>query len=154
MVAVDIEDIEAVLAAAKDAWVGPKVLTAIMHERHPLDESVADTDTMAGDTGDTGELDDKPPKPPASTPELPKRVTDLLSFDSWVEGLWGLHEQPASTFRTTSIKLEQMEQVIELLTEVAKLLTPTVVPLVAAGSVKIPVADVKAAHEAMELEPV
>ena len=159
MVAVDIEDIEAVLAEAKDAWVGPKVLTAIMHERHPAsfippaDEPAADTgtDTMANDTGDTGELDDTP-KPRASTPELPKRVTDLLSFTSWVEGLWGLREQPASTFRTTSIKLEQIEQVIELLTEVAKLLTPTVVPLRAVGSAEIPVADVKAAYEASELE--
>ena len=102
----------------------------------------------------TWALGDKPPKPPASTPELPKRVTDLLSFDSWVQGLWGLHEQPTSTFRTTSIKLEQMEQVIELLTEVAKLLTPTVVPLRAVGNVEIPAADVKAAHEATELEPV
>ena len=71
MVAVDIEDIEAVLAAAKDAWVGPKLLTAIVHGRHPAsftppaDESVADTDidTIADDTVDTGELDDKPPKP-------------------------------------------------------------------------------------------
>ena len=80
-------------------------------------------------------------------------MTDRLSFNSWVEGLWGLREHPASTFRTTSIKLEQHEQVIGLLTEVAKLLTPTVVPLRAAGSVEIPVADVKAAHEATELEP-
>lgn len=162
MVAVEIEDIGAVLTAAKDAWVGPKVLAAIMHERHPTsfappaDESVGDagTDTMPDDTGEAGELDDKPLKPPASIPELSKRVTDLLSFTSWVEGLWGLREQPASTFRTTSIKLEQIERVIELLTDVAKLLTPTVVPLRTAGSVEIPVADVKAAHEATELEPV
>ena len=37
---------------------------------------------------------------------------------------------------------------IVLLTEVAKLLTPTVVPLRPASSVEIPIDEVKAAHEA------
>lgn len=125
MVAVDIEDIEAVLAAAKDAWVGPKRLTAIVHERHPA----------------------------RAEPELPPRVTTLLKYTSYLNGLWDLRQEPPGTFRTTSIKPEQHQQVIALLTEVMKLLTPTVVPLRAAGSVEIPVADVEAAHEATELEP-
>ncbi len=159
MVAVDIEDIEAVLAVAKDAWVGPKRLTAIVHERHPANFALAAAPTVdePNDTGDTADGTDAgestPRKPARAEPELPPRVTTLLKFTSYLDGLWDLRQEPPGTFRTTSIKLEQLQQVIALLTEVAKLLPPTVVPLRAAGSVEIPVADVEAAHEATELEP-
>ena len=161
VVTVTTDDIKAVLMAARDAWIGPKRLEAIIRDRHPDEVPTAPDDTttapLAHETDDVeSEPDDVESEPTPRQPRAPKsetvapRVTAQLSFSSYVMGLWDLREELPSTLKSSQIKLEQVERVIVLLTEVAKLLTPTVVPLRPASSVEIPIEDVKAAHEAME----
>jgi hypothetical protein len=160
--AIGIPDIEAVLVAAKNAWVGPKRLEAILYERHPEaykeDNPEPVTTTIDTAPADETEETDEDPEVTPRQPRAPKsetvapRVTAQLSFSSYVLGLWDLCEEAPSTLKSPQLKLEQIERVIALLTEVAKLLTPTVVPLRPAGSVEIPIDDVKAAHAATEVE--
>ena len=157
VVTVTTDDIKAVLIAARDTWIGPKRLEAIVRERHP-DEVPAtaepsapadETGEQTGEDEDTGEGEPTPRQPRTPKPEieLPPRVTAQLRLASYVDGLWDLCEQEPSTLKSSQLKLEQVERVIVLLTEVAKLLTPTVVPLRPAGSVEIPV-ETEAAAEA------
>jgi hypothetical protein len=162
IVTVTTDDIKAVLIAARETWVGPKRLEAIIRGRHP-EEVPAEQPTPEPEPADEAddvesEPDDVESEPTPRQPRAPKpetlapRVTAQLSFSSYVLGLWDLCEEAPSTLKSSQLKLEQIERVIALLTEVAKLLTPTVVPLRPAGSVEIPIDDVKAAHAATEVE--
>ena len=113
VITVTTDDIKAVLMAARDTWIGPKRLEAIVRERHP-DE----VPTAAADTTTTRRRRTKPktktkparseptprqPRAPKSETELPPRVTAQLKLASYVDGLWDLRERaPARSSRLSS----------------------------------------------------
>jgi hypothetical protein len=128
---VNLADIEAVLVAAKDAWIGTKRLEAILRERHPL-PAVEDTSSVlpVEETGeevheedDTEPNSERMPRVPKSEAEPPKQAVDMLSFASWVEGIWRMRDDTAPhTLRNAPIKREQIEGAIAFLQAVAELL--------------------------------
>jgi hypothetical protein len=127
VVAVNIEDVEAVLMAAKTEWVGPTRIEAILRERHPeffksdtvsdLNDADADADADAGSDGEGSE----PPTPRTRRPSNgaehapPEQGVAMTSFASWVEGLWGMRDTDPHSLRNVPIKREQVEEAIRFL---------------------------------------
>lgn len=155
-IAVDITlgDVEAVLLAAKDSWVGPVRLDAILRERHPTvrpaEQPADDTAAEASEDEEAGDESESTPRRPRARkpePELPPRLTAQLKLSSYVDGIWDLCEEAPGSLTSSNLELEKVERVIEVLKAVLQIIRAR---HTRNGSVEIPIDEVKSAHEAME----
>ena len=163
IVTVTTDDIKAVLMAARDTWIGPKRLEAIIRGRHPDEVPAVEQPTpepvaeIAQDEDDdeAGETDTpRQPRMPKSETKPPKQAVDMVSFASWVEAIWRMRDDTEPhTLRNAPIKREQIEEAIAFLQAVAELLPATVVPFRGSADTELSPQQVTERMEALEQAP-
>ncbi|MGO9682408.1 MAG: hypothetical protein ACLPTZ_07440 [Beijerinckiaceae bacterium] len=134
---IDIADIEAVLMAAKDAWVGPKRLEAILCERHssepeavtPRPPAFQPTPEPTPEPQPTPEpISDKPPDPNPTPATTSGEQSTLIRFMAAVLELKKLTTKPAEKFADTEVPVEVLENVADFVRHVSKVVIAKKMP--------------------------
>jgi hypothetical protein len=124
------DDIAVILKEAKERWVGPTRLKAILRERHPPEpepvawpSSEAKPEPPEPEPADLADDDDMPPPPNPDPPPSERGKGKLADFETAIRDLEKMIAGSVQTFADVDVPTETLEKIADALRFLSKIIT-------------------------------